>query len=397
MANPPPPYDNITGISRAVMKDNAQETLGNYNGNARPGELVVDLTQDPPPLYVGNNAGRLTLVSSGGSGAGLPLANGSSNFDIATSGGNVTIDVAGLETWTFDTNGNVTIPGSIVGTTTVIIDNRATGNSADINLFSADDITLQARDRSAGSGSEGGDINIYAGDSAEDSDSTGGDITIIAGNGGAANVDFGGNGGFITIQGGEGGAASTEVSGESALDGGDITIRAGAAGSNNGNIARGANGGDVNIQGGTSTGNLDVGGSIILTTGFGGTNAAAGSVTIDIPASDQGLGGEWLFVGTGNTLTTPADSEISSVAGNLKVGSAGNTIITSSGSTYTWTFSNTGTLTTPGPIQMAVYANATVRDAAITSPTPGMMIYVTGTGMQIRGATSWNTVTGSGT
>jgi hypothetical protein len=27
MANPPPPYDNITGISRAVMKDNAQETL----------------------------------------------------------------------------------------------------------------------------------------------------------------------------------------------------------------------------------------------------------------------------------------------------------------------------------------------------------------------------------
>jgi hypothetical protein len=70
MANPPPPYDNITGISRAVMKDNAQETLGNYNGNARPGELVVDLTQDPPPLYVGNNSGQLTLVASGGGGYG---------------------------------------------------------------------------------------------------------------------------------------------------------------------------------------------------------------------------------------------------------------------------------------------------------------------------------------
>jgi hypothetical protein len=65
MANPPPPYDNITGISRAVMKDNAQETLAGYNGSARPGELVVDLTQDPPPLYVGNNAGQLTAVSSG--------------------------------------------------------------------------------------------------------------------------------------------------------------------------------------------------------------------------------------------------------------------------------------------------------------------------------------------
>ena len=65
MANSPPPYSDITGISRAVMKDNAQITLVNYNGNARPGELVVDLTQDPPPLYVGNNLGQLTLVASG--------------------------------------------------------------------------------------------------------------------------------------------------------------------------------------------------------------------------------------------------------------------------------------------------------------------------------------------
>ena len=66
MANPPPPYDNITGISRAVMKDNAQETLAGYDGNARPGELVVNLVVDPPALYVGNNAGQLTAISSGG-------------------------------------------------------------------------------------------------------------------------------------------------------------------------------------------------------------------------------------------------------------------------------------------------------------------------------------------
>ena len=63
---PPPPYVNITGISRTVMKDNAQETLSNYNGNARPGEIVADLTQNPPTLYVGNNLGQLTLISSGG-------------------------------------------------------------------------------------------------------------------------------------------------------------------------------------------------------------------------------------------------------------------------------------------------------------------------------------------
>jgi hypothetical protein len=66
MANPPPPYDNITGISRAVMKDNAQETLANYDGNARPGELVVNLVVDPPALYIGNNLGQLTAISSSG-------------------------------------------------------------------------------------------------------------------------------------------------------------------------------------------------------------------------------------------------------------------------------------------------------------------------------------------
>jgi hypothetical protein len=47
------------------MKDNAQESLVNYNGNARPGEIVADLTQDPPTLYIGNNLGQLTAISSG--------------------------------------------------------------------------------------------------------------------------------------------------------------------------------------------------------------------------------------------------------------------------------------------------------------------------------------------
>lgn len=70
MSTTTPPYTDITGISRAVMKDNAQESLVNYDGNARPGELVVDLTIDPPTLYVGNNQGNLTLVSTGGGGGG---------------------------------------------------------------------------------------------------------------------------------------------------------------------------------------------------------------------------------------------------------------------------------------------------------------------------------------
>ena len=67
----PPPYTNITGISRADMKDNAQITVQNYNGVARPSELVVDqLTQN---LYVGNTQGNLTLLAFG-SGSSSPTA-----------------------------------------------------------------------------------------------------------------------------------------------------------------------------------------------------------------------------------------------------------------------------------------------------------------------------------
>jgi hypothetical protein len=74
MANPPPPYADITGISRAVMKDNAQVTLANYNGNARPGELVVD--QNTDQVYIGNSSGALTQIAASignGGSAGLPV------------------------------------------------------------------------------------------------------------------------------------------------------------------------------------------------------------------------------------------------------------------------------------------------------------------------------------
>jgi hypothetical protein len=237
--------------------------------------------------------------------AGNSINNGLTSVSIPTANGNIILNVndgnANIQL-TFDTTGNLTIPNDIIGLATIDIDNRATGNSADINLYSADDILLQARDRAAGSTSEGGDINISAGDSAEDGDSSGGDITITAGNGGAANVDYGGQGGFITIESGRGGDASTGVSGEYAEQGGDITIRAGDAGSNMGNIARGAVGGDVVIEAGDSTGNGVNGGTIYLTSGAADASALAGNVVIQ-------AGGTWTFDGDGN-LTFPGDGYI---------------------------------------------------------------------------------------
>jgi hypothetical protein len=60
MANPPPPYSDLTGISRTVMKDNAQESVTNYNGNARPAEMTVNINTNE--IYIGNATGALTKV-----------------------------------------------------------------------------------------------------------------------------------------------------------------------------------------------------------------------------------------------------------------------------------------------------------------------------------------------
>ena len=57
MANPPPPYADITGIARAVMKDSAQVDIQQYDGTARPGEIVI--SQSDSAMYIGNVSGAL--------------------------------------------------------------------------------------------------------------------------------------------------------------------------------------------------------------------------------------------------------------------------------------------------------------------------------------------------
>lgn len=86
---------------------------------------------------------------------------------------------------------------------------------------------------------------------------------------------------------------------------------------------------------------------------------------------------------------------------------AGNLVIQTVGTTDTVTFEGLtanaatviidGALTVNNNFKLPVFVDDAARDAAITSPAAGMMIYVTGTGMQVRGATSWNTIAGSST
>lgn len=42
------------------MKDNAQESIANYSGNARPAEMTVNINTNE--IYIGNASGALTKV-----------------------------------------------------------------------------------------------------------------------------------------------------------------------------------------------------------------------------------------------------------------------------------------------------------------------------------------------
>jgi hypothetical protein len=225
--------------------------------------------------------------------------------------------------WTFDTAGNVTIPGNIVGAATIAIDNRDSGNTADIQLYSANEILIQARDRTLGSGLPGGDIRINAGDSAEDGDTYAGAVYISAGTGGESNLDLGGDGGVISIGAGDGGDAIGASF--TAGNGGDVTINAGDAGDNNDDIDLGATGGDVNIIAGMSSGNGIPGGSVYINSGRGDPDSEGGpDGNVEIQIGNNGS--TWIFDSTGN-LTLPGNTfDVNYANGTqVSIGGGGNT------------------------------------------------------------------------
>ena len=88
------------------MKDNAQESITNYNGNARPGEMVVDLTNNN--IYIGNTNGNLTLINTGG---------GSGNAEPAGAVGSVQLNAGGN---LFGASGNLTFVNNSLVTGNVI-------------------------------------------------------------------------------------------------------------------------------------------------------------------------------------------------------------------------------------------------------------------------------------
>lgn len=80
---------------------------------------------------------------------------------------------------------------------------------------------------------------------------------------------------------------------------------------------------------------------------------------------------------------------------------SGNTILVcvdlTTNETYKLTLQNIKDFYSQNPVQLPLYSSNSQRDTSITSPVVGMMIFVDGEGMQVRGNTSWNTIVGSST
>jgi hypothetical protein len=254
----------IMATTRKIFTDNLGATVAtSYIGLF--GEIFYDDTTGALRLSDGTTPGG-TLLASGGGGTSTKIQNGTSKAEIATSNGDTVITVDS-RTWTFDTTGNVTIPGYIYGLGTIRIDNSTTGTNADIDLYSADNIRLQGKDQAPGEEREGGDISIQGGSGAGGPDGTGGDISVVSGSGGnATETTAGGDGGFTTIGCRSGGEANTTGS-QNAGNGSQLQLYAGSGGFNDGNPTLGGTGGDVNIRGGTSTrvgggGNVNIGAGV---------------------------------------------------------------------------------------------------------------------------------------
>jgi hypothetical protein len=135
---------------------------GNKVGNGTPGDIR---------LYTNNNSNQWTFGATGNltlpgntfavnyangtavsidAGGGLPVANGTSNFDIATANGNVTITANASSTWTFDTIGSLTLPGgSRLRPLGANLDIFA-GTGAYVNLITSDESTSVGVDGGGG-------------------------------------------------------------------------------------------------------------------------------------------------------------------------------------------------------------------------------------------------------
>lgn len=266
--------------------------------------------------------------------------------------------------WQFAANGATIVPGSILATDASVITSEG-----DVNLTAADDINIVSLGQNVTVSANDG-IEINAGDKILPVAAPGGNVSIGAGNGGSnpANSD-GGIGGTVTIEGGAGGIV---VSG-------------------------------LAITAATQTNPVQ-----IITTAPHGSPER---VVISSAAGMTGINGSWYTtVANTTTLNLYYDSIHSSSlngnsfpaytgSGTLTARRRGGDIILSPGAATSGSLP--GTIVMNGPVQFQdgtrqttaipiapYYVDDTARDAAIPSPTAGMMV-LSGTAFQGYNGSAW--------
>jgi hypothetical protein len=389
-------------INLDMLGVDCQWQFSDFNGGTLtlPGNIQGIYGGSTSFYAVDNGSGGLVemkTISYAGDALGSNVRVTQSNATISTS--------SATYTWTFDNTGNLTVPGNTIVSTANAIGNVG-GKSITIQAGAADQSDYYATPggnvnitgglgatNDGGGGGQGGSINLTAGLSA--------DPAGVAGN---VNINTGSN------------TWTYSYNGELWLPGGTGYISSSAN-----NITMYSDAGEFNGINCYPTG-VDVyaiNDFAIFTdnANTGNTWRFYGNAFTQMPGSTYAIGNISVSEGTfrnGDPPTSYVKPQITFGYGNtndyaqyihtrhntggLKANNAID-FYTSDG-TSSGTFPANAILggsITQGAMQLAVYANATVRDSTITSPAAGMMIYVTGTGMQVYGATQWNTIAGSGT
>jgi hypothetical protein len=336
----------IAGISRVDTKQ-TDLTVAEYNGQARSGEMVIDLTNYN--VYVANLTGTLFPISGGGGGGGNGIVNGTTSVAIPSINSDILISVDGISNVGVITKTDFTLKANLIPDAN--------------NVFSLGNLTNQWKDLYLSNSTlyfNGLPIGVDAANNL----TVGSDTVVTSSPTGTSNI--GGN---------------LVVAGESIL---------------NGNASVGFN---LNVAGNLALGGLTNLNSISNVTILGGTpgqymttdgngnlswttiSSSNGSSNVNVPIADGNVD-----INSNGVLIASYSDTALTISGNLTVDS-----ITSSGNITSQNYA------TPGNI---VTANLTV-NSNITLPIPNAWVIPGGNIGDVimtngNGGISWQPVSGGG-
>ncbi len=157
---------NATYASSAVNAISAETVTANSQPNITGVGILSSLSVsgNVDAAYFIGNGSQLTGISSSSN----RIFNGTSNVEIATANGNATITTNGANTWTFDTTGNLTLPG-----------NLGANNAGITSLNAGEIVNLRGQTNGlVGIKAYGSAANLVAGVAVSGSDSETGRVTV---------------------------------------------------------------------------------------------------------------------------------------------------------------------------------------------------------------------------